>query len=348
MQAANTLIKSLLRWYRRRGRHSLPWRHTNDPYRILVSEIMLQQTQVDRVIPKYRAFLKRFSTLDKLAKTPASAVLRTWQGMGYNRRALYLKRLAEICVTKHGGRVPTTYEALRALPGVGDYTAKAVLAFACNKPVALYDTNIRRIFARVFFCKNPSAVKEKLIVRRIESIFYAIPVKIGIRNKSGTRVKPGMTDKARSLALTGSAAYHSALMDLGATVCKTQPLCGICPLQKICKVGRKYIDSRDFKYLDARDTPKLQGLVVRNPQSKFEGSDRQLRGRVIEHLRKNSAASFSHLMRHSRESGNLGIRAGKIDSRLHGNDRNRLRRILESLLRDGLITKKRSIFMLPR
>ncbi|MDP3963262.1 MAG: hypothetical protein Q8Q39_02075 [bacterium] len=335
--------KKLLQWYRKHGRHTLPWRHTDDPYHILVSEIMLQQTQVDRVIPKYHAFLKRFPTLQKLAKAPASAVLRAWQGMGYNRRALYLKRLAEICVKDHGRRVPDTYEALRALPGIGDYTANAVLSFAFNKPVALYDTNIRRIFSRVFFGKNPSVIEERRIADVIaNSLFLSLP---GLRHSrhqvgEGRGTKQSLSNKKRlprpeqntsGLAMTGSAAYHSALMDLGATVCKTQPMCGICPLREICKVGKRNLDPRDLK--------KLDGRVVRNPQSKFEGSDRQLRGRIIDLLRKEKQASMNTI------ASFLFLSLPGVTPK---QSLPRIESIIQTLLRDGLIIKKGEVYALPK
>ena len=140
----------LYRWYARHGR-SLPWRRTHNPYRILVSEVMLQQTQVDRVLPFYGHFLKDFPTVRALARAPQSAVLRSWQGLGYNRRALLLHRAAKAIAARHEGRVPREEEALRALPGIGSYTARAILAFAFDRPVVLIETNIRSVFIHEFF-----------------------------------------------------------------------------------------------------------------------------------------------------------------------------------------------------
>lgn len=137
--------------YRARGRHDLPWRLTCDPYRIAVSEIMLQQTQVARVIPKYTAFVKVFPTITALAAAPINEVLKHWQGLGYNRRALYLKKLATEITTEHQGNFPRGYRELLSLPGIGPYTAGAIAAFAFNEPVAIIETNIRTVFLRHFF-----------------------------------------------------------------------------------------------------------------------------------------------------------------------------------------------------
>lgn len=291
-------IQKLLRWHRTHGRHQLPWRHTKDPYHILVSEIMLQQTQVDRVIPKYRAFLKKFPTLRVLAHSSAASVLSEWQGMGYNRRALYLKRIAEICVREFGGKVPGAYEALRVLPGVGEYTANAVLAFAFKKPVTFSDTNIRRIFSRVYFGKNPSAVPEK----RIEAVVK--------KNGKGGNIS--------------SALYHGALMDFGSMVCRTKPLCSVCPMQSMCKAAPTVL----------LEGPKaLEGRIVRNPQSKFEGSDRKIRGEIVDLLRQKKRVHISVIARSALMRQTQPMRMNKI---------------LSGLLRDGLIIKKGSMVMLPK
>jgi A/G-specific adenine glycosylase len=137
--------------YRAHGRDDLPWRQTRDPYRILVSEIMLQQTQVPRVIPKYEEFISVFPDVERLAAAPVDGVLRVWQGLGYNRRALALKRLAEQIVERHSGRVPADLVALRGLPGVGPATAAAVAAFAFDDAHPLLETNIRAAYLHHFF-----------------------------------------------------------------------------------------------------------------------------------------------------------------------------------------------------
>ncbi len=144
-------IKTVTDFYAAHGRHNLPWRKTRDPYKILVSEIMLQQTQVDRVIGRYAQFLKRFPTLEALARASNATVLKEWQGLGYNRRALHLKRAAEIIVSEHKGKFPKDYQALLKLPGVGPATAGDIMAFAWNKPAVVLETNIREVFFHHFF-----------------------------------------------------------------------------------------------------------------------------------------------------------------------------------------------------
>jgi len=137
--------------YYLKHKRNLPWRRTRDPYRILVSEVMLQQTQVPRVIPKYKSFLKKFPTVKALAKAKVSDVLRVWQGLGYNRRALYLKRAAEYVVQNFGGKFPRDFKALTMLPGIGPATAGDLLVFAWNIPAIVIETNIRSVFIHFFF-----------------------------------------------------------------------------------------------------------------------------------------------------------------------------------------------------
>ncbi|MDO8489969.1 MAG: A/G-specific adenine glycosylase [bacterium] len=143
--------KTILDWYKKNGRHDLPWRHTSDPYHILVSEVMLQQTQVDRVIPKFISFLRKFPTAEKLSKATTQALLKEWKGLGYNRRALYLQRAAKMITEDFGGTFPCDPAIIETLPGVGHYTARAVAAFAFDAPYAFIETNIRRIFIHFFF-----------------------------------------------------------------------------------------------------------------------------------------------------------------------------------------------------
>ncbi|PIT97930.1 MAG: endonuclease III [Candidatus Andersenbacteria bacterium CG10_big_fil_rev_8_21_14_0_10_54_11] len=150
------------RHYRLRKR-DLPWRHTKNPYHILVSEIMLQQTQVDRVIPKFQQFLLTFPTLKALAAAPFSDVLEQWQGLGYNRRAKYLKLAAEYAIKNHRGRLPETEVELKKLPGIGPYTAAAIAAFAFNQPTVLIETNIRTVFLHEFF-SNETDVPDSTIL----------------------------------------------------------------------------------------------------------------------------------------------------------------------------------------
>jgi len=148
-------------YWKKNGRHDLAWRKTKDPYKILVSEVMLQQTQVPRVEGKYKEFLKAFPTLQMLAKAPLGDVLRVWNGLGYNRRAKFLHDAAKDIVLKHAGKMPQSLDVLLALPGVGEYTAKAVRVFAFNEPEILIETNIRTAFFHHFY----SSVLQKTRIR---------------------------------------------------------------------------------------------------------------------------------------------------------------------------------------
>lgn len=148
--------------YRRAGRTDLPWRHTRDPYAILVSEIMLQQTQVARVEGYYARFIKKFPDFRALARARQSDVLAAWQGLGYNRRALFLKRAAEAVVAQHGGRLPCDRTALEQLPGIGKGTSGSLMAFAFNKPEVFIETNIRRVFIYFFFPKRRKVTDAEL------------------------------------------------------------------------------------------------------------------------------------------------------------------------------------------
>lgn len=146
--------KMIFTWWSTNKR-DLPWRRTRDPYRIMVSEVMLQQTQVSRVLPKYREFIQAFPTVSDLAHARPAAVLRLWKGMGYNRRALYLLRAAKTIVTDHQGKFPVSENELIKLPGLGTYTARAILVFAYRQEVPLVDTNIRQIIIHFFFKDQP-------------------------------------------------------------------------------------------------------------------------------------------------------------------------------------------------
>jgi A/G-specific adenine glycosylase len=143
------------------NKRDLPWRHTHDPYKILVSEVMLQQTQVLRVIAKYAEFIEAYPTVDCLANASTADVLKIWKGMGYNRRALYLKKAAQKVVDIYNGKFPDREKELMSLPGLGKYTARAILVFAFKKDIAAVDTNIRQIITHFFF--NDVLQKEKII-----------------------------------------------------------------------------------------------------------------------------------------------------------------------------------------
>lgn len=173
--------------WKKEGRHNLPWRKTEDPYKILVSEVMLQQTQVPRVLPKYKEFLREFPTVKALAKSDLSTVLRIWSGLGYNRRGKFLHDAAKEIVTKYDGRVPRFYSELVELPGIGDYTAKAVCVFAFNQPHVLIETNIRTAYIH-HFCQGRTSVSDIEVLE--------IAKRVAMRQDSRE--------------------WHSALMDYGA------------------------------------------------------------------------------------------------------------------------------------
>lgn len=161
----------ILRWYALHGRTELPWRQTQDPYKILVSELMLQQTQVQRVIPKYSNFLRQFPDIQTLAESSLANVLAHWQGLGYNRRAKFLWQTAQKVTVAFDGRFPKTKEALQTLPGIGPYTASAVSVFAFNNPETVIETNIRTIFLYHFF-PNTSEISDAQILPLITETRY--------------------------------------------------------------------------------------------------------------------------------------------------------------------------------
>lgn len=185
-------VQTVWDFYKTNGRHQLPWRQTKDPYRILVSEVMLQQTQVDRVIPKYKEFLKAFPTMSALAKASLGAVLGHWQGLGYNRRAKMLHECAKAAVRDYGGKLPQDEAKLRALPGIGQYTARAVLAFAFGVAEPLIETNVRTVYIHHFFA-DETDVTDAMLLPYIE----------------------------RSLPLDNSRAWYYALMDYGSHLKRT-------------------------------------------------------------------------------------------------------------------------------
>jgi A/G-specific adenine glycosylase len=175
-------VRVVKEYYRRHGRRSLPWRKTHDPYAILVSEIMLQQTQVERVIPKYTKFLQQFPSIEMLARAPLGAVLREWQGLGYNRRAKMLHECAKHIVYECEGQFPREYDALMELPGIGPYTAGAVMAFAHNRAVPIIETNIRSVYLHHFFRDGTNVhdreimecVKRTLDTKQPRTWYYAL------------------------------------------------------------------------------------------------------------------------------------------------------------------------------
>ncbi len=244
-----------------RASRPMPWRYTHDPYQVLVSEVMLQQTQVERVLLKYGEFLRRFPDFRSLAHAPLREVLMTWQGLGYNRRARALRDAASIILQQHGGRLPSSIEELTALPGIGHATASALLAFAFDLPAVFIETNIRRVLIHFFF-HDQEDVPDSEILPLVEC---ALPRK-GFRQ------------------------WYYALMDYGAMLKKAVP-----------NPNRR---SRHYQV-----------------QPRFEGSRRQLRGKILKQIVESGTLTPERL-------------AKKISA-----DREAVLSILADLGRDGLLKK---------
>ncbi len=257
----------ILGWWATPGAaRDLPWRRTRDPWAVLVSEVMLQQTQVARVVPAYHRFLRLFPTAAACAAAPVGEVVRAWHGLGYNRRAVNLHRAAVAC----GGRLPTTLAGLLAFPGIGPYTARAVMAFAHDADVAVLDVNTTRALSRL----------------------------------AGERVTQARAD---ALAPPGRAwAWNQALLDLGATLCTaTTPACHACPAAAACR----------WRASGGPDPGRRRSTR----QSRFEGSDRQGRGRLVAALRR----------------GPLAVAGAAVAAGWPGDDR-RARAAVATLVADGL------------
>ena len=206
------LRRRLLNWYERQRRR-LPWRSTRDPYRIWVSEVMLQQTQVRTALPYYRRFLERLPTLRHLAGADLDTVLKLWEGLGYYARARNLHRAAELLTAGGGGRVPDRWEDFRALPGVGDYIAAAVLSIAFDRPHAVVDGNVKRVLARLRMIAAPANHSAS------QKVFQAEADRLLDRRRPGD--------------------FNQALMELGALVCTpAAPTCADCPVVECCAAHR--------------------------------------------------------------------------------------------------------------
>lgn len=257
--------------YKTHSRAHLPWRQTQNPYHILVSELMLQQTQAERVVPKYLLFIKSFRTISELAKAKPSKILRVWQGLGYNRRALYLKKIAETIAHTYGGKFPEEYSQLIALKGIGQSTAGAILNFAYNKATPFIETNIRTTYIHHFF-KNSSSVSDTDILSLVSKT---------IDNKNPRQ-------------------WFYALYDYG-TQLKTS-------LGK----RRTQIHVKSTSYIK---------------QSKFLGSNRQIRGEILRILLKIKKGSVPTIIKESK----LLI---SIEAKL-------VKHILTQLEKEGFVSKRK-------
>ena len=199
----------LLKWYRAHGR-DLPWRRTRDPYRVLVSEIMLQQTQVDRVLPKYAEWLEKYPTFEALAGSHVDDAARAWYPLGYNIRPRRLHAIAKEAVERYGGTLPQDHETLLSFKGIGRYTAGAVRSFAFGERAAILDTNVARVLFRVFVARGDAGAHA--MKRHLWDLSHAV------------------------LPWRHIYDFNQALMDLGATLCTARsPRCQACPMRRMCK-----------------------------------------------------------------------------------------------------------------
>ncbi len=271
MQDFKKFKKTIRDYHKKHGRHALPWRKTQDPYKILVSEYMLQQTQVGRVITKYELFMKIFPTFKKLARANNHDVLKAWQGLGYNRRALYLKQTAEIVDKKYNGVLPPSTHILEELPGIGPNTAAAICAYSFNIPVTFIETNIRRIFIHFFFAHTKRKITDEEILELVE--------------KTLDRKNPRQ--------------WYSALMDYGT-----------------------YLKSRV-------ENPNRKSKTYAK-QSKFKGSDREIRGKILRLLLNGKSVSQKKLISELQEK------------------EDRVKKILETLVKDGFISIKKENVVLTK
>ena len=305
----------LLDWFSNDGR-DLPWRRTRDPYRILVSEVMLQQTQVDRVLPKYQAFVEQFPTLGALADASTADVIRAWAGLGYNRRAVNMQRAVRVVRDEFGGRFPKDVATLRSLPGIGPYTAGAIACFAFEQDVAFIDTNIRRVVQRLFVGPVVGEVSESQLQQVAEKV---VPVNRGW-------------------------SWNQAIMELGALICtSSNPACWRCPVQQFCRDygARKQNDEGIFDVQsvnsDVQQVAERRQKYKRRVEQPFEGSSRFYRGRVIDALRQlppDETMTLEHL-------------GAQIKESFHSDDMPWLTKLVEGLVRDGLIMAEGDVVRLP-
>ncbi|HUQ43015.1 MAG TPA: A/G-specific adenine glycosylase [Candidatus Limnocylindria bacterium] len=235
---------AVIEWYGLNAR-DLAFRRTKDPWSVLLSEVIAQQTQARRAAEAWERLIAEFPTPASMAAASPASVIRAWRGLGYNRRALALHRAATAMVDRHGGRVPDALDDLLALPGIGPYTARAILSIAFDRPVAALDTNIRRVLSRAFLDVTP-----------------------------GPRA---LQEAADRLVPEGVAAtWTHALMDIGAAFCRPRhPRCDVCPLRAHCR----------FVADGATVPPRTRPGMARRPTPRFESTSRWLRGRILDQLR---------------------------------------------------------------
>jgi A/G-specific adenine glycosylase len=280
---------ALLAWTES-NRRDLPWRRSRHPWAVLVSEMMLAQTQAGRVVPHFEAFMQRWPDPARCAAASPGEVIAAWNGLGYNRRALFLHQAAAIIVDRHGGEVPDEVDDLLALPGVGPYTARAVLAFAFDRRVGVVDTNAARVLARAV---------------------------------AGQRLTGSEVQRLADLVVAGGGwTWNQAMLDLGATVCTARgPACSTCPL------GPGATDPPVCGWAcRGGPDPAIRSAGVSRPQSRFAGSDRQGRGRLMAHL--SAGAGVGAL-----EPGDVPAAAG------WPGDPVRAAAVADGLVREGLLVR---------
>jgi A/G-specific adenine glycosylase len=303
---------ALLTWYSAEQR-DLPWRTTQDPYAILVSEIMLQQTQVDRVLPKYLQFLSAFPTLTALAEAPTAEVIAVWVPLGYNTRAVRLQSIARQVITDYGGRIPDDIDELLKLKGVGRYTAGAISCFAYHKQVATVDTNIRRVLHRIF---------------------------LGLEHPEPRANDVQMLTLAEHVLPPGSAYnWNQALMDLGATICTSNnPQCTRCPLQETCQA---YAEMGQYSLFPSgavlRQIRKVAEKKAPYKAQPFTSSNRYFRGRIVDLLR--SLAAGQRL--------SLEELGPKIKTDFQDEELTWLQGVVAGLVKDGLLDATKDGVRLP-
>ena len=247
--------RSLVRWYRRHGR-DLPWRRTRDPYAILVSEFMLQQTQVATVIPYYNKWLRTFPDFGSLARASENEVLRVWQGLGYYARARNLHATAKMVIHRHDGNFPRGVEQLRQLSGIGKYTAHAVASFAFNQSVPIVEANTSRVLARLFNLRK--------------SI------------DSGLGQRTLWQHAARLLPKSDAATFNSALLDLGALICVARkPKCDVCPVKTFCRAKNPAALPVRNSRPETKRLIETHALIVRRGRILLEQSRHRWRGMWI-------------------------------------------------------------------
>ncbi len=240
--------QKIFAWYKQNGRHSLPWRHTTDLYHIALAEIMLQQTNVAKVIQRYDDFLARYPTVTDLAQASQADVLTAWRGLGYNRRALNLYRMAQVVVAQYRAVFPGDVARLLALPGIGPYTARSICVFGHNEDVAAIDVNVSRFVRRLHgYTSWESAHNERHMCENL-------------------------------LPQGRSRDWHNAVMDFSSDICtKRQPKCAECPLRDIC---RSFPDPQDYVFTKKKEPGRMED-GRRVPRRIF-------RGRIVEVLRDES------------------------------------------------------------